>query len=180
MGWLHGDKNFWGKLPSFMLGHMTVRTTLRGESDEMEAEPWTHQPIEKANLITSKVERYPYGIEYHRPVLDIDFEAELIPSSTPGHYHLYLNKQISKTSYMQLLRDLARADIIQQGFADSAIERGASSARLPWIKKDDWAANQGDPEASVAKLRKKLEEAEREAARLRVQLDDALDNDFTF
>lgn len=181
MGWLDKPKSLWDKLPSFMNGHMTVRTTLRGESDEMEAEPWFHQPIEKANLITSKTERYPYGVEYHRPVLDIDFPAELIPSSTPGHYHLYLDKQIPKASYMQLLRDLARAGIIQQGFADSAIERGASSARLPWIKKDDWAANQGDPDASVEKLRKEVEKAEVAYKAAKRKLEEAeLDNAFSF
>lgn len=166
--------DLWEKLPSFMRGHMTVRTTIFGNSDEMVAEPWVDKPIETANLITSKVERYPYGVEYHRPVLDLDFEAELIPSSTPGHYHLYLNHLMPKQTYFNLLRSLAEAGIIQYGFADSAIERGASSARLPWIKKDDWAANQGDPEAKTRDLRSRLEEAEAEAARLRAELDRAM------
>lgn len=166
--------NLWAKLPSWMAGHMTVRATLRGESDECIAEPWTDQPIEKANLITSKVERYPYGVEYHRPVLDIDFDAELLPSSTPGHWHLFLNKQMPKADYFDLLRALARAGIIQHGFKDSAIDRGASSVRLPWIKKNDWAANQGDPEASVERLREQVKKAEQEAARLRNELDNAL------
>ena len=181
MSWFDKESKLWDKLPSFMLGHMTVRTTLRGESDDMEAEPWHHQPIERANLITSKTERYPYGVEYHRPVLDIDFPAELIPSSTPGHYHLYLDKEIPKASYMQLLRDLARAGIIQSGFADSAIERGASSARLPWIKKDDWVANQGEPEASVEKLRAEVKKAEQALAEAKTKLLRAeVDNDLVF
>lgn len=169
---MFGDRveKLWDKLPAFMKDHMTVRTTLRGSSDEFPAEPWKHEPIEKANLITSKVERYPYGIEYHRPVLDIDFEAELIPSSTPGHYHLYLDKMIPKESYFQLLNHLARVGIIQHGFADASIDRGASSARLPWIKKDDWAANQGDPGLARRELANKLAEHQREAERLRLQL----------
>lgn len=154
-------KSLWDKLPKFMLDHMTVRTTLRGESDDSPAEPWHHQPIEKANLITSKVERYPYGVEYHRPVLDIDFEAQLIPSSTPGHYHLYLDKQIPKQTYMNLLTVLKQAGIVQPGFADAAIERGASSVRLPWIKKDDWAANQGDPKAAIKELEDEYLQARR-------------------
>lgn len=169
----------WDKLPRFMKDHMTVRTTLRGSSDEFEAEPWTHQSIEKANLITSKVERYPYGIEYHRPVLDLDFEAQLVPSSTPGHYHLYLDKQITKLRYMELLRALAAAGIIEQGFADAAIARGASSARLPWIKKDDWAANQGDPEIAKKELKAKMLDHQRKAEELRLQLAE-LDTDSMF
>jgi hypothetical protein len=161
----------WDKLPKFMKNHMTVRTTLRHSDDSYEGEPWTDQPINKANLITSKVDRYPYGVEYHRPVLDIDFEAELIPSSTPGHYHLYLDKQLPKQAYFNLLRSLADAGIIQHGFADSAIGRGATSARLPWIKKDDWAANQADPDAEVKTLKAKLLAYEQETARIRVQLE---------
>lgn len=164
----------WEQLPSFMRNHMTTRTTLREESDDCSGEPWIDRPIDKANLITSKQERYPYGTEYHRPVLDIDFEARLVPSSTPGHYHLYLDKLIPKLAYFQLLRDLADADIIQRGYADSAIERGASSARLPWIKKNDWAANQADPDAKAKQLQRELDEAERRVEELRRQLDVAL------
>lgn len=150
---------------------MTVRSTLFGNSDKVEATPWVNMPIESANLITSKQERYPYGTEYHRPVLDLDFEAELVPSSTPGHYHLYLDRLLTKANYMKLLVALADAGIIQQGFADASIERGASSARLPWIKKDDWAANQADPEASLEKIQNEIREHEQALANLRKQLD---------
>lgn len=167
-------KSLWDKLPSFMKNHMTVRTTLRGESDDQPGEPWKSHPIETANLITSKAEEYPYGTEYHRPVLDIDFEARLIPSSTPGHYHLYLDKLIPKQTYMNLLTVLKQAGIIQHGFADAAEQRGASSVRLPWIMKDDWAANQSDPELKTREIQREIIKKEEELARLREELDKAL------
>lgn len=160
----------WGKLPAFMKNHMTVRTTLRGSSDEYDAEPWTYQPIDKANLITSKVDRHIYGVEYHRPVLDIDFEAALIPSSTPGHYHLYLDKQLPKADYFNLLRALADTGIIQQGFKDAAIGRGATSARLPWIKKDNLYDNLGDPEAERKNMQVMLLHHQQEAEKLRLKM----------
>src|SRR4051794_39832810 len=42
-----------------------------------------------ANLVSSRLATKDHEIfgDWHSPVLDIDFEARLIPSSTPGHYH---------------------------------------------------------------------------------------------
>ena len=73
----------------------------------------------------------------HAPVLDIDFEARLIPSSTPGHYHLYLDKAMSWKKYRKLLKALARAGVIEEGYAFSSIRRGFSAVRKPDIKKPE-------------------------------------------
>ena len=67
----------------------------------------------------------------HSPVLDIDFEAQLIPSSTPGHFHLYLDKKISWNKYRQLLEALYEAGIIQRGFYESSLERKQTMVLLP-------------------------------------------------
>lgn len=97
--------------------------------------------IEHATVVTSEVEgRSPQGdtgplADLHRPVLDIDFPAELVPSSTPGHFHLYLDRFMSWERYEKLLTALAEAGVIEQGYADAAIRRGYSAVRLPWIKK---------------------------------------------
>lgn len=71
----------------------------------------------------------------HRPMLDIDFPAALVPSSTPGHFHLYLDKPMPAKKYFDLLVALAEAGIIEEGFANASIERGYTSLRLPWVKK---------------------------------------------
>src|SRR4051794_35126863 len=42
---------------------------------------------EVANIVASS--RLKNG--HHSPVLDVDYMAALVPSSTPGHFHLYLN-----------------------------------------------------------------------------------------
>lgn len=75
--------------------------------------------------------------EFHRPVLDIDFPAKLVPSSTPGRFHLYLDKPMSWAAYEKLLTALADAGIVERGYVRASIERGATFVRLPWIKKGD-------------------------------------------
>ncbi len=84
----------------------------------------------RANLVASLSED---GL--HRPVLDIDFPAELIPSTTPGHFHLYLNKPMTWDKYQVLLRALADAGVIEEGFAACSVKRGMSYVRTPETKK---------------------------------------------
>lgn len=78
----------------------------------------------------------PSDFQMHRPILDIDFPAELIPSTTEGHFHLYLDKPMTWKQYRKLLGVLAEVGVVEPGYAQASIERGYSSTRLPWIKKD--------------------------------------------
>ena len=48
--------------------------------------------IAKATVVTSKVKNDPHN--RHKIVLDIDLRTKLLESSTPGHYHLYIDKEI--------------------------------------------------------------------------------------
>ena len=80
----------------------------------------------------------------HRPVLDIDFPAALVPSTTPGHFHLYLDRLMSWRMYEQLLEALADAGIIERGYATASTERGYSSVRLPWVSKESGAVADED------------------------------------
>lgn len=75
----------------------------------------------------------------HVVALDIDYPAHLIESSTPGHYHLYLDVPggIPHSKYLALLQALANAGVIEQGYAEVSIARGHSDLRLPWVSKDD-------------------------------------------
>lgn len=85
----------------------------------------------KATLVSSLTKK-----GTHRPVLDIDFEASLVPSSTPGHYHLYLDGiELSWRQYRRLLKALAKAGVIQRGYYCWSVRRGQSTVRLPWVKK---------------------------------------------
>lgn len=88
--------------------------------------------ITQANLVTSHVAGQPGT---HRPVLDIDVPAWLVPSSTPGHSHLYIDKTMTWEKYCTLLGYLARAEILETGYVNASLERGHTAVRLPWVTK---------------------------------------------
>lgn len=78
----------------------------------------------------------PGDYQMHRPILDIDFPAGLVPSTTEGHFHLYLDRPMTWLKYKRLLLVLAEVGIIEHGYAHASIDRGYSSTRLPWVKKE--------------------------------------------
>lgn len=111
---------------------------------------------QKANLISSLCDD---GL--HRPVLDVDempvWKAvgeiidswrtvfcdgrlapnliEVVPSSTPGHVHVYIEHSIRWHKYRELLIELAHRGVIQPGFANASVAREATFVRPPGVKK---------------------------------------------
>lgn len=71
----------------------------------------------------------------HAPVLDIDVPARMVPSSTPGKHHLYIDVEMSWEQYERLLHVLADVGIIERGYLGASKERKFTAVRLPWIKK---------------------------------------------
>ena len=92
----------------------------------------TPAPIEDANIISSNASD---GSGKHYPVLDLDFPVTLVPSSTPGHFHLYLDRPVDEGSYWKLCDALAEAGLLEPGYVSACKERGYTSVRLPWVKK---------------------------------------------
>lgn len=90
--------------------------------------------IDAAQVITSRVADKE---KVHKLLLDIDIPAQLIPSSTPGHSHLYIDKEMSEEAWSTLLFALSSAGIIEPGYMRASISRGFTALRLPWIKKED-------------------------------------------
>lgn len=94
---------------------------------------------DQANAVSSVVaDQKPYGDDFelwHAPVLDIDVPAQLIPSSTAGHGHLYIDVAMPWPMYEKLLRVLAECGVIEQGYADVSIMRGATYVRTPENRK---------------------------------------------
>lgn len=94
----------------------------------------------------------------HALLLDLDVPAYLVPSSTPGHSHLYVDVEIDHDRWKLLIHALADAGVIEKGYAEASINRGASYLRLPWVKKqegevltdgtrhDKYATPKGNPE----------------------------------
>lgn len=91
---------------------------------------------EEANLIGSPVEGTK---DLHVPTLDIDLPCVLRQSSTAGHYHLFIDKPMRWEQYRRLLEVLADVGIIEPGYYDSSIERGATFVRKPGLVKPDGA-----------------------------------------
>ena len=76
-------------------------------------------------------------VPVHAVALDLDVPAYLVPSSTPGHSHLYVDVKVPHHRYMALLSALADAGVIEKGYAEVSIRRGHSDLRLPWVEKGD-------------------------------------------
>ena len=89
--------------------------------------------IEDANIITSMVKD---NVTMHKLVVDIDLPAVLVPSSTPGHFHLYIDHEIPAEAYWTLLRAMAAAGLVESNYAEASIDQGRSGVRLPWVKKE--------------------------------------------
>lgn len=87
-------------------------------------------PLSQANVSSSLLTN-----GKHAPAIDLDIEAALIPSSTEGHSHLYINHELSWKQYRRLLRVMRDVGLIQDGFYYSAIRRGSTLLRLPHVRK---------------------------------------------
>jgi hypothetical protein len=109
--------------------------------------------LNEANVVTSE---NPYYEEInkirgddsytykHLPVFDLDCRHSYIPSTTPGHGHLFLDVSLTQEEFEKLLKVLAEVGILDHGYVNASLRRGYSAVRLPWIRKevpvdDPWA-----------------------------------------
>lgn len=117
-----------------MTGQVLAAVELDGPYD---SERVTGVDVGAANVITSAVA----GTELHKPVLDLDLPAKLLPSSTPGHFHLLIDKEMTWETYARLLDALVDAGVVEPGFVNASRARGYTAVRLPWVHKN---SNDGD------------------------------------
>ena len=97
----------------------------------------THD-VNEANLISSLVQGMEPGKDAeHYPVLDLDFPAHLVPSSTEGHCHLYIDARLTDEQMWRLCDVLADVGILEPGYVGACKSRGYTSVRLPWVKKSE-------------------------------------------
>jgi hypothetical protein len=85
---------------------------------------------ETANLVSSLCDD---GL--HRPALDLDIPCRLVPSSTEGHFHLYIEVGMTEAVYMELCDALAKAGLISSFYNKCAQLRKATFLRPEWVKK---------------------------------------------
>ena len=83
------------------------------------------------NLMGSRIK----GSEKHYFILDIDYPVWLVPSSTTGHFHLFLDKKLSGKEYREALVGLWRAGIIADGNYNQLMKTGQQFFRLPGVSK---------------------------------------------
>jgi hypothetical protein len=76
---------------------------------------------------------------WHILALDVDYRCKLVPSSTPGHFHLVIDRAMEWHKLVDILNAMAAAGIVESGYAAASIARGQTFLRLPWISKDDLA-----------------------------------------
>lgn len=98
------------------------------------------------------------GEELHMPLLDIDgVEMKVVPSSTPGNYHLYIDKLLTWSDYVRLMDMLVELGIVDPKFVHMSKMRGMSFVRKPEEKKQAKAVVTSGPTVSQL-LRRGFEE----------------------
>lgn len=114
---------------TFFAPHLKDRI---GDSDYGRMSVQEDTNLEKANLVGSVL---PNG--NHAPCVDLDgIPVTVVPSSTPGNCHLYIDKEMTWEQYRQILDAFYNAGLIQRGWYREAYERRCSFLRLPGVKKD--------------------------------------------
>lgn len=105
---------------------------------------------ENANLVCSLCES-----GKHAPVIDIDVPISVYPSSQLGHNHLYIDKEITWNQYVRILKALAAAGIVEDGYLNVSLAKGYSCVRPIGIVKPG-SPRGADVLVENASLRQKL------------------------
>lgn len=71
------------------------------------------------------------------PAIRLSAPFRLFPSSTPGHFHLYVDKTTSWRRYKNLLYELKNAGLIESGYLDNALKNRKSFLLKQGVSKDD-------------------------------------------
>ena len=121
----------WDQLPDWTHGH-ELAIIPGPDSNGYEGDHVPTADIAQASIITSATTGEDGD---HRPILDIDFPVHVEPSSTPGHFHLYLDKPMPWGKYVRLLNALADCGIVEHGYVSASKDRRYTAVRLPWVRK---------------------------------------------
>jgi hypothetical protein len=69
----------------------------------------------------------------------MDFPSWVLPSSTPGHFHLYIDNLITWRQYRRVLRAFYRAGMLEKKYVVASRGARATMVRVPWLRKsDEW------------------------------------------
>lgn len=79
----------------------------------------------------------------HAPAIDIDLPCRLVPSSTKGKFHLYIDHPTSWFRYRVMLWAMWKAGYVEKGYYKVSVQRKATFLRKPGVRKK---TGQGDAE----------------------------------
>lgn len=68
-------------------------------------------------------------------VLGLDVPCRLLPSTTEGHFHLYIGKAIPWYEFECLLRVMVHCGLVEDGYYQAARRRCATFVRMPGVSK---------------------------------------------
>ena len=102
----------------------------------------------------------------HAPVLDLDFPCRLVPSSTEGHFHLYIDHEITWEKYERLLIGLYDAGLIQKGWFENARKDKRTYVRKIGVYKPGATPQTMVDSSQIKQLENRIEQLEAEKARL--------------
>lgn len=109
---------------------MSYKGRLYWYSEKLETDPGWEDNMKlvsssaAANLIGSLTET-----GKHKPTLDIDLPCQLVESKTEGHYHLYIDKELTHDQYERLIETLADLGIVSEGIRKQFRKRGMTCLR---------------------------------------------------
>lgn len=103
-----------------------------GDYNQSNENPMIVEDDNQSNLIISKSRMS----NLHLPVIDLDFECYLIPSS-PSHNHLLINRYLTHAHYEKLINTLYEIGLIQTGIKTSFDKQGYTAIRkIDKVKED--------------------------------------------
>ncbi len=124
------NKPLWIQMLRFRAGRVKqsdrVRVGFEGDIAE-------HEYIVEPNLVSSITDKP----GWHLAVLDLDEPHELIPSGTPGHAHLRLNRPMRTWRWLIFMIGCRVAGVIEPGTFVWSLRRGGNFVRLPGVQKTD-------------------------------------------
>ena len=97
----------------------------------------TDVPHSQAEAPSAGIEGYrmPAGELLSEAVFRLRCPAVLVPSSTDGHFHLYLETEIGWDAYVRLLRAMAEAGLLETGWVELSERRKMAMLRKPGVRK---------------------------------------------
>lgn len=76
--------------------------------------------------------------------------ARWVPSTTPGHHHVYVDWPVKWWEYQQMLESLYLKGVIEEGYLNAAFKRGYTTVRKEGVRKEGVPPTTGNSFREVA------------------------------